>query len=183
MRLSLIFMAATILTLPACNKQPSQNGDSEMISRAPGSWKNAITLSEFTVKGAPPEARQMMQGMMQQAAATEVCITPEYAAKVNVADQLAQGPGARNCTYQTKELSGGKINVVAVCKGNDGKEVNLVMSGTVSPKRTTAQVSVSDVTSGGKDMNMTMQVTSEWTGECKPGQPSLPVPSGAAVAN
>ncbi len=185
MRSAPLMLAATAMILSGCGQQNAGGSDgstsSAPIMRAPGSWKNSITLGEFTVPGAPPEAKKMMQGMLQSAAAIQVCVTPEYAAKVSVADQLAQGPGAKDCTYTTKDISGGKINVVAVCKSGDGKSISLNIAGTASEKKTAALVSVSDTATGGKEMKMAMQIDSEWTGECKPGQPELKAPTAPPV--
>jgi hypothetical protein len=180
MRLSLTLAAASALFLAGCS-QAGPGGSDAPITRAAGSWKNSITINELVAPGAPPEAKQMMQSMMQAAAAVEVCITPEYTKKVTVADELANGPTARDCNFSKKDISGGNLTVEGVCKGNDGKQVSMAMNGTVSEKKTSANITVTDTATSGKEMKMAMTVVSEWTGECKPGQPNLPVPGTAGA--
>jgi Protein of unknown function (DUF3617) len=141
------------------------------VKRAAGSWKNEMSITKFEVPGAPPEAKQMMEGMMKMASAIEVCLTPEQAAKDDVAAEMAKGGAAKDCQFSKKEVSGGVINVEGVCKDPSGQQVNLKVAGTAEPKKTDASIVVSgnDAKLGGA-MNMEMKVSSSWTGPCKPGQ-------------
>ncbi len=174
MRIALITPLILGLALSACGKSGTATpGKDEVVKREAGSWKSDISIAKFEVPGAPPEMKKMMEGMMQAASAVELCLTPEQAAKEDMAGAMAKNNGAKDCTFAKKEITGGKIAIDAVCKDQQGQSVNMKMTGTTDPKKTQALVAVSGKTPTGADMNMEMNMTSTWTGACKPGQMTI----------
>ncbi len=141
--------------------------------RQAGSWKNTITLEEFAVAGAPPEMKTMMQGMMTAASKEEVCLTADQASKENLAESLAKSQASKDCTFPTKDMSGGKVNVVALCKDQSGKTLNLKMVGTSTPTTTNVKTEMTGQAPTGGEMKMVMSIASERTGDCKPGQKTM----------
>lgn len=159
------------LALAGCSKSETGGGsDGKPVKREAGSWKNSITIDKFDMPGAPPEAKTMMQGMMQAASAVELCLSPEAAAKEDLAAAMAKGQSGKDCTYSKKDVTGGDIAVEGTCKDSTGQEVNLSITGKAEPKKTDMLINVKGKAPNGQNMDMTMHAVSEWTGACKPGQ-------------
>ncbi len=171
MRTALITPLILGLALSACGKsETAVVGKDGVVKREAGSWKSDISIAKFEVPGAPPEMKQMMEGMMKSASAVELCLTADQAAKEDMAGAMAKNNGAKDCTFSKKEITGGKIAIDAVCKDARGQSVNMKMAGTTEPKKTQALVTVAGKAPTGGDMTMEMNMTSTWTGACKPGQ-------------
>jgi Protein of unknown function (DUF3617) len=170
MRSAILGIVAVGLSLSGCGSKEAASG---VVKRDAGSWKSEISINKFELPGAPPEAKQMMEGMMKMASAVEVCLTPEQAAKDDIATDMANGQAAKDCQFSKKNVSGGTIDVEGICKNGRGETVNMKIAGTVESKKTDALISVSGKSPmGAGQMNMEMKVVSTWTGACKPGQPT-----------
>jgi Protein of unknown function (DUF3617) len=175
MRLALLAPVLLGLSLTACGKSDTAASakKGEVVKRDAGSWKSDITIGKFEVPGAPPEMKKMMEGMMKQASAIELCLTPDQAAKEDMAGAMAKNNGAKDCTFAKKEITGGTIAIDAVCKDPQGQSVNLKMAGTNEAKKTQALVTVGGKTPTGANMTMEMNMSSVWTGACKAGQTTI----------
>ncbi len=159
------------LALTGCSK--SESGGNAPVKREAGSWKNKITIDKFDLPGAPPEAKTMMEGMMQAASAVELCLSPEAAAKEDLAAEMSKGQAGKDCTFSKKDVNGGTIAVEGVCKDAMGQQVQLSLTGNAEPKKTDMVINIKGKGPGGQDMTMAMHAVSEWTGACKPGQPPM----------
>ena len=166
----IIGLVAVAVMVTACSSEKTADAAKESTKRQAGSWKNTLTLDQFEVAGAPPELKTMMQGMMTAASKEEVCMTPEFAAKENLAESLAKSQASQNCTFSKQELVGGKLDVAAICKDNNGQSLNLKMAGTSSATTTNVKTELTGKAPTGGDMKMVITIVSERTGDCKPGQ-------------
>ena len=177
MRIPTLSLFAAGLALAGCGSK--DNGGGSALSDGPtqrtaGSWKSSVTLEKFEVPGAPPEMKKMMQDMMSAAGTKELCLTPEAAAKDDIASSLSKSQGNDACTFSKKEVSGGRLNVAGTCTDKAGQTVTMNISGTVSATKTDVNMNISGSAPTGGTMNMVMNVKSERTGDCKPGQAAMP---------
>ena len=171
---AVLAVAATGLLIGGCSNDKAESSDkAETVKREAGSWKNTITLEKFDVPGAPPEMKDMMQGMMTAASKMEVCLTPEMAAKENIAESMAKSQANNDCTFSKQNIAGGKFDVAAVCKDGSGQTLNLTMVGTSTATKTDVKMTVDGKGPTGGAMNMVMAISSERTSDCKPGQPTM----------
>ena len=65
----------------------------------------------------------------------EVCLTPEQAAKEDIAAEMSKSSQAGDCTFAKRDFAGGKLDVAGKCKTPQG-EMDITMTGTVEPKKT-----------------------------------------------
>jgi hypothetical protein len=90
-----------------------------------------------------------------------------------MAEAMTKGQNGKDCTFSKKDMSGSNVAVEAVCKDGRGQDIKLSISGTSEPKKTDMVINVDGASPTGEKMSMAMHTISEWTGECKPGQPSM----------
>ncbi len=137
--------------------------------REAGSWKTDIKLVKLDMPGLPPEMKDGMSKMMEGASGMEVCLTPEQAAKEDIAQELSKGPSSGGeCTFSKKDVNGGKIDVAGKCKDQSGRELDIAMQGTVEAKKTDVTMTMTGpMPTGNGKMEMVMQVNSVHTGACK----------------
>lgn len=112
--------------LAACHSQPAvhkQNASVVEVAEAtkdavklqPGKWETTVAVLAIDGPGLPAGVAAAMK-QRTQAQKVEVCLTPEDAAKPPQ-DMLG---AAKNCTYDTFEMSAGKMNGTLVCKNAPG---------------------------------------------------------------
>ena len=177
MRILTFSLLATGLALSGCGSKENGAGASSSggsTQREAGSWKSSVTLEKFEMPGAPPEMKKMMQTMMSAAGATELCLTKEAAAKDDIASSLAKSQARDDCMFTKKDVSGGKLNVAGTCKDKAGQSITMAIAGTVSGTKTDVRMDISGSAPAGGTMNMVMNVKSERTGDCTPGQAAMP---------
>jgi hypothetical protein len=124
--------------LAACNSKPAVHAENASVGEVaaatqdaarlqPGKWETSVSILSLEGPGLPPQmATAMKERMASQK--VETCLTPEQAAKPP-RDMLG---AAKNCTYETFEMSGGKLSGTLVCKnapGMPGGEMRARMSG------------------------------------------------------
>ena len=183
MRPLILALGLSSLVLTGCNKAEAPAGtgtgtgsataSGAAVKREPGSWKNSITLAKFDLPGAPPEMKGMMEKMMASAGGVEMCLSKEAAAKDNMAESLAKAQGSSDCTFSKRSIAGGKLDVAGTCKDRTGQTMTMAMTGTVGAKASDVNMDIKGKAPTGGEMNMVMNVKSEWTGPCKPGQPEM----------
>jgi hypothetical protein len=171
MRISLFLAGTMLLAVSACSSGDDKAATPDgPVKRESGSWKNNIVLQEFNVPGAPPELQSMMQNMMTAASKEEICLTPEQAAKEDIAAELAKTQSAQQCEFTKRDVGGGAINVEATCKGDGGAPLKMTMTGKSGKTKTEVQMTMTGQGPTGGEMVMTLSMGSERTGPCKKGQ-------------
>jgi hypothetical protein len=158
------------LALAGCGSGGGGTVASGPVKREAGSWKTDVKLVKLEMPGITPAMKDGMSKMMAGASGQEVCLTPEQAAKEDIANELSKGGSSNgtNCTFSKKDVTGGKINVAGTCKNAGGQTVNLMMTGTMEPKKTDVMMTTTGAAPGGTgNMEMVMQIASTHVGPCK----------------
>lgn len=139
-RITLI-AAAGIVLLSGCsdgNADADGNGEvsaaeiaakarAEGIKPQPGLYKATITMTGIDIPGMPPEMQGHGAG---QTITTEDCLTQEEVDK-GFEELLKQGQNGE-CSYESFNLDGGKMDAVMVCKTAEGA-ARMTMTGATTP--------------------------------------------------
>lgn len=177
MRRSIVCLGA--LALAACNSADdgpkTAEQAAEEMGEAPkmraGLWTTTVEVTRFDMPGAPPEAKNMMQGMMGQGQSSEQCVSAEEANRDprEFLKESQQG----NCTFGKFSVAGGAVDAQMTCKPEQGAEANVTMKGQIAPERVTMAIesAVTGAAAPGQPGNMTMAMTmtSVRTGDCPAG--------------
>lgn len=137
---------------------------------SPGQYRQTVEITRMEVPGMPPEAAEQMKTMMQKAQAREFCLTREDSEK-GFRDMFKDmGKRDGQCTWSRFDANGGRLDAEMNCKSPQGGTGVIKLAGTVS--ETGSDVTMSMDTSGAKqpmgNMKMTMHMTSQRLGDCKP---------------
>ena len=178
----LAIILPAVAMLAACNSKPTVHAENasvadvaeatkDAVKLEPGKWETTVAILSMEGPGIPPE---MATAMKQKMAAQKVesCLTPEQAEKPPQ-DMLG---AAKSCTYETFEMSGGKMSGTLVCKGMPGmpkSEMRSSMSGkfastsydVTSETVMNAPATPGSAAAGGKIVTKT-QVTGKRIGAC-----------------
>jgi Protein of unknown function (DUF3617) len=171
-----LILAGSVIALAGCSQQDPNK-------REAGKWKNEVELETLKLTGVPAEykaqAAQLEAQAKQQFASqvgllnAEECLSKEGAAKENIAEEIAQGmtgsPGA-NCKFDKNSVANGKIELVGKCS-MQGKEMNVSVTGTTTPKKVDAVMAINAEASGSgatlqPGMEMKMKVSRTQIGSC-----------------
>lgn len=164
-----VIAALSLLALAGCSKhEEPKKTESGLIKREPGAWKTDIKLVRLDMPGAPKEVVDGMTAMMGRLKGIETCLTPEQAAKEDIAKALAQAPGEKGeCAFSTKEVNGGNLNVVMTCTDAASKEtMTITTKGTVTAKSSNVRMTM-EGKQGGMPMTLELDAANNWTGACK----------------
>ena len=156
-------------------------GSKEPVKRQPGSWGQTIQIVRLEGKGLDASAKQQMQQMFDMFGKMTVCVTPEQAAKEDVAKNMEKlGAGGGDCAIEKKQASGETVDFAATCKKN-GETIKLSMAGTSGATRQDLTIKVApadqSVASG-----MEMHVVAERRGECTANDIRMPDAPGNTIA-
>ena len=174
-----ICVAASILTLAACNKGPEvdlHNASGNQVSTAvqqsiattgntmvqPGLWESKVSVLEMNVPGIPPQyADRMKQELAKHRNdSNRHCIKPE-----DVKKPKEDFFGAdKSCRYDHFTMGGGKIDIQMWCR-----EENLTQTTNMAGSYTPTSYSLDMNSSGSgpqKGMTMKMHVDAKRIGEC-----------------
>ena len=176
MRLSLVTLAGT-LALAACGSpDPDTDGDGKIsmeeaqasmeasgaVRPQPGQYRASVELLEFDAPGAPPNAKEMMQGMFQRT--FEYCLTPEEAEKGF--EEMAKTSQNGDCSFETFEADGNDMDAVMVCSGTGMGEMRVTLDGTGNETSSEMTMSMQGDFAGQGEGSMTMQTKHERIGDC-----------------
>ena len=169
--------SALILALGACQKTAvgeeevaaAKAGNGAAVKRSPGLWRTIVEVQKVDIPGMPAEMTDGMKQMMEGASGLEQCVTPEQAAEEDLAKDLAQGPdNGGQCTFDRKNVSGGKIDVAGTCTGSGGEDIAMKMTGTMGAEKTDVTMAMTGkMSKGGPDMDMRMRIVNTRIGDCK----------------
>lgn len=138
-----------------------QGADESFVN--PGKWQQTVTLMEIDAPGMPPEARQMMQGAMDQAQVHEVCLTPEQAKSPK--EDFFTGAD-QNCRYEHFNWGDGKIDLKLNCKHPNATQT-MAMTGTYEPDAYSMTMRMTNEGGGPQgQMTMQMKVDARRVGAC-----------------
>lgn len=181
MRKLLALPLVSALALAACGSPESADSDgdgeitgeeamaraSQMEAPAPGLYRNTVEVLELEIPGMPAGVMEQAKGSFSGNMSTTYCQTVEDSEK-SLRD-MTDGMGQGNCTYNTFDVSGGKINVAMTCSGDDGTSGNYKMSGAIASNGVDMTMEVDQTAPGmpGGSMHMKARVQSERIGDCE----------------
>lgn len=173
--LQLAALSLVALSLTACSKQKTVEAKNESAAAVsakvaeagtlhftPGRWEMTTKIDKLDFSDAPPEAKQMIQGMIGKTHVTTSCLTKEEADKPT---PKFFGEKSDECTYDNFSLGGGKVDATMHCKQGAGiQTVN--MHGTYTPDSYQMTVDAKGAGHEGMMTNMTMSMNARHVGEC-----------------
>lgn len=178
MRYYKVFPIAAAIALAACGNSNDAAADgqvtadeveaaaSEMVKPQPGQYSLKVELTDFDVPNMPDAMKTQMRTAMEQgfAQTNSYCVTAEQAEKGarGMAEQMNDLP----CEYSRFDVNGGKLDAEGTCKGADGTEGKVTLSGETKATSSTMTVNMEQGLPGGTKANIGMKMTSERTGEC-----------------
>lgn len=163
------------LALAACNSEKTVEAHNESpdavaskvasagtLHFTPGRWETVMKVDKFDMGNVPPEAKQMMQGMIGKARTITSCLTKEEAEKP--APKFF-GEKSDKCTYQHFTMGGGTIDAQLDCKAEEGVQ-SITMKGNYTSDTYTMTVNSNGSGPGGVKMDMTMSMDAKRVGDC-----------------
>lgn len=130
---------------------------------APGRWESTIKVEKLDLGQMPPQVRQVIEQELGKERKLISCLTAEEAGKPDA--DFFGGDKSGDCTYDTYDVTGGRLNVEMSCK--TGKGVQKVrLNGTYSADTYSMTMSTSGDAGLGQPMLMTMNIASRRTGAC-----------------
>lgn len=168
--LKCLIVGASCLTLLACSATVDPN------KREAGKWRTEASLETLNLTGVPAgmeaqvaKMKEKIGAQIKSAGSREECLSTEQAAKEDVSKGLTQG-AAGACTFSKQTIGGGKIDVAGLCK-QGGQEMNLALTGTMSPKKIDVLMTMTGKPSGSSvvsmpGMDMKMRIVSTHMGSC-----------------
>ncbi len=107
-------------------KEAAEKAKREMPRPEPGLYKTTVTMTKIAIPGLPPEMADHGKGMVTT---IEDCLT---AADVDKGfEALVKKGQDGECSYESFNLAGGKIDAVLVCKAQ-GRDTRTALSGTTT---------------------------------------------------
>lgn len=108
-------------------KEVAKKAEAEGIKPEPGQYKAVITMTGMDIPGMPAEMAGHGAGLTTT---TEYCLTQAEVDK-GFEEMMKRGQNGE-CSYESFNLDGGKMDAVMVCKTAEG-EARMMMDGTVTP--------------------------------------------------
>jgi len=136
----------------------------------PGLYKQTVKMVEMSIPGMPAAAAAQMKQSMSSGMTMTDCLTPEESKEA--LKQLTERGMSKdsNCTYDKFAVSGGKIDAVMKCEGEEkGTSGTFTLNGSFSSTGSDMTIEGDQAIPempGGK-MHMKMHMVSERIGECK----------------
>lgn len=157
-------------------------GSKEPVKRQPGSWGQTIRIVRLEGKGLDATAKQQMQQMFDLLGKMTVCVTPEQAAKEDIAKNMEKlGASGGECKVEKQVISGETIDYAATCKQN-GETVRVAMSGTSGATKQDMTIKVEPAEQS-VPQGMEMRVIAERRGACTANDIRVPDQSGNTTAS
>lgn len=165
----IVALALPVLAVAACSPE-------QVIKREPGSWTQKVQILRLEGKGATPQVKAQMQAMFDAMAGMSTCLTPEAAAKEDLAQTMEQvGTRGQNCKIDKHDETGPSIGLSAVCPQQGGGTVKLSITGTnATGDRDMTMKSEGFDAKGAAQGVMEMRVHAIRSGPCKAGDITPP---------
>jgi hypothetical protein len=125
-----------------------------------GQYKAVITMTGIDIPGMPPEMAGHGGGMTTN---TEYCLTQAEVDK-GYQEMMKRGQNGE-CTYESFNLAGGKLDAVMLCKAGEG-DARMTMSGTVTPTTSDFTATMAMKFADAPEGTMTFTAKHERLGDC-----------------
>ncbi|NVE93532.1 DUF3617 domain-containing protein [Altererythrobacter lutimaris] len=170
-------LAALSLGLAACGSDTPDSSDGETISmeevadRAessaikpePGKYSLTMEVLEIDIPGAPPEAAEMMRGMMSQQS-QDYCLTQEDVDQGF--EQMARQGQDENCTFERFDISGGEIDAKMSCDIPGQGTMTMTMDGSATATSSVMDMTMQGNMTGMGESTIRMKASHERIGDC-----------------
>lgn len=171
--------AGAVISLAACGSKEDASKPKSMeevkeeaaqLDRPePGQYKQTFQITRLEVPGMPKEAAEQMKAMMTASQESVICLTKADTDKGF--KDMFKGVGKGNqCSYSRFNVDGGKIDAQMDCASPQEGTATMKINGAVTPSG--SDVTIDMDTKGGQqpmsNMKMTMHMTTERVGDCKP---------------
>lgn len=171
-------IAALSIVLAACDGSPQEPEGGENLSleevaeRAqgadirpdPGQYRVAMEVLELDIPGAPPEAAEMMRGMMAGQ-------TQNYCLKQADVDkgfeEMARQGQDDSCTFGRFDVDGGNIDAQMSCDIPGQGAMTMTMNGTASSTSSVMDMTMQGNMGGMGEATVRMRATHERVGDCE----------------
>lgn len=134
----------------------------DTIKPLPGKYKASMTFVSADIPGAPPQMQEMMGSAMTNN--YEFCLTPEMADK-GFGEALQEGQDD-SCTISRLDISGTDVDMAMTCSEAGSGEMNIAMTGEVSPTKSELNVVSQGMMGDLGDARVEMNLVQERIGEC-----------------
>lgn len=125
-----------------------------------GQYKAVITMTGIDIPGMPPEMAGHGGGMTTN---TEYCLTQAEVDK-GYQEMMKRGQNGE-CTYESFNLAGGKLDAVILCKTGEG-DARMTMNGTVTPTTFDFTATMAMKFADAPEGTMTFTAKHERLGDC-----------------
>lgn len=125
-----------------------------------GQYKAVITMTGINIPGMPPEMAGHGGGMTTT---TEYCLTQAEVDK-GYQEMMKRGQNGE-CTYESFNLAGGKLDAVMLCKTGEG-DARMTMNGTVTPTTSDFTATMAMKFADAPEGTMTFTAKHERLGDC-----------------
>lgn len=171
--------AGAMLSLGGCGSKEEASGPKSMeevkqeaaqLERPePGQYKQTVEITRLEVPGMPKEAAEQMKAMMTASQESVICLTKEDTDK-GYRDMFKDVGKGNQCSYSRFDVDGGKLDAQMDCASAQEGTATMKINGSVSPGGSDVTIDM-DVKGGQQpmgNMKMTMHMTTQRVGDCKP---------------
>ena len=141
-------------------KEAAKKAEAEGLKPQAGQYKAVITMTGINIPGMPPEMTGHGGGMTTT---TEYCLTQAEVDK-GYQEMMKRGQNGE-CTYESFNLAGGKLDAVMLCKAGEG-DARMTMSGTVTPTTSDFTATMAMKFADAPEGTMTFTAKHERLGDC-----------------
>ncbi len=170
-------LAAVSIALAACDSSPPESESGESLSMAevadraqnssikpePGQYRVSMEVLEVSIPGAPPEAADMMRGMMS-GQSQEYCLTQADVDKGF--EEMARQGQDENCSFEKFDVDGGDINAKMSCNIPGQGAMTMTMDGSATPTSSIMEMTMQGNMAGMGDSTIRMKASHERIGDC-----------------
>lgn len=149
-------------TISGAEMQAEADRAGASVRPEPGKYSVTMSFVKAEIPGAPKEMQDMMGSMMNQS--FEYCLTQEEAEK-GYEEALTEGQDD-SCNITRFELDGGDIDMAMSCAAGEGDNMDVTMTGNVTPTRSEINVVSDGTLPGVGDANIEMSMVQERIGDC-----------------
>ncbi|WP_162528538.1 DUF3617 domain-containing protein [Novosphingobium sp. BW1] len=139
----------------------------DLVKPEPGLYARTITIENFEAPGLPAEIAGQVKGMMAKDRTENFCLT-KAEAEEGFRDMFDNVGETSNCSYDRFAVSGEALDAQMTCAHPSQGTAVMTLRGSASA--TTSNILMEMKVTGGQapmsEMNMTMRMVSERTGDC-----------------
>lgn len=134
------------------------------VKRRPGSWSQRV---EVLRAGSDEAARRALQRQFDAAATTTVCVTAAAAAREAPTNRIGRLlPALGGCTFEQRPNAGGRVDIAASCRADDGSPTVLRATGNVTPTAEDLTVSLDLAAPDGAPGGIALHIVTARRGAC-----------------